>query len=83
MCRIWRKWEVKENFFVLRLSAAARTGSLLKFSELARDVGVSQPTAEQQNDNNVTKRAVKTPKMYFLDTVLAAHLTWSNVGSIL
>ena len=29
--------------------------------------------------NNITKRAVKTPKLYFLDTGLAAYLTkWNN-----
>lgn len=30
--------------------------------------------------NNITKRAVKTPKLYFLDTGLAAYLTkWNTV----
>jgi predicted AAA+ superfamily ATPase len=57
-------------------------------------VGVSQPTAErwlsilvtsnlvyllQPYHNNITSRTVKTQKLYFLDTGLAAYLTrWST-----
>lgn len=75
--------------------AAASTGQLLNVASLARDVGVSQPTAErwlsilvasnlvyllQPYSNNITKRTVKTPKLYFLDTGLAAYLTrWNTV----
>lgn len=73
---------------------AANTGQLLNLSSLARDVGVSAPTAErwlsvlsasglvyllQPYHNNIIKRAVKTPKLYFLDTGLAAYLTrWTT-----
>ena len=75
-------------------AAAASTGQLVNLSSLARDVGISQPTAERwlsvlvasnivyllkPYSNNITKRAVKTPKLYFLDTGLAAYLTkWNN-----
>jgi predicted AAA+ superfamily ATPase len=70
--------------------AAARTAQLLNLASLARDVGISQPTAERwlsilvtsnlvhllpPYSNNITKRAVRTPKLYFLDTGLAAYLT--------
>ena len=63
--------------------AAASIGQLLNLTSLARDVGISQPTAErwlsilvtsnivyllQPYANNLTKRTVKTPKLYFLDT---------------
>ena len=80
------------------ISAAARTGSLLNLAELSRDVGISQPTAErwlsvlvasnvvyllQPYFSNVIKRAVKTPKMYFLDTGLAAYLTRWNTSETL
>ena len=80
------------------ISAAARTGSMLNLAELARDVGISQPTAErwlsvlvasnivyllQPYFNNVIKRAVKTPKIYFLDTGLAAYLTRWNTSETL
>ena len=33
--------------------------------------------------NNITKRAVKTPKLYFLDTGLAAYLTRWNTPDVL
>ena len=76
-------------------AAAASTGQLINIASLARDVGISQPTAERWLSilvasnivyllkpyaNNITKRAVKTPKLYFLDTGLAAYLTrWNTV----
>ena len=78
--------------------AAAATGQLLNLSSLARDVGVSQPTAERwlsvlvasnivyllkPYSNNITKRAIKTPKLYFLDTGLAAYLTKWNTPEVL
>jgi len=73
---------------------AGCTGQLLNLASVSRDVGISEPTAErwlsilvasnlvyllQPYSNNVIKRAVKTPKVYFLDTGLAAYLTrWNN-----
>jgi predicted AAA+ superfamily ATPase len=75
-------------------ACAARTGQLLNLSDLARDVDVSVPTAKSwlsvliasfqvhllpPYHSNVTKRLIKTPKLYFLDTGLAAHLTgWTT-----
>ncbi len=65
---------------------------------MARDVGISQPTAERWLSilvasnivyllkpyaTNITKRAVKTPKLYFLDTGLAAYLTRWNTPDVL
>ena len=79
-------------------AAAASTGQLLNLASLARDVGISQPTAArwlsilvasnivyllQPYFNNVIKRAVKTPKLYFLDTGLAAYLTRWNTSDVL
>lgn len=85
--------EVKFTRFMTVVAAA--TGQLLNLASLARDVGISQPTAErwlsilvasnlvyllQPYSNNITKRAIKTPKLYFLDTGLAAYLTrWNTV----
>jgi predicted AAA+ superfamily ATPase len=78
--------------------AASCTGQLLNAASLARDVGVSQPTAERwlsilvasnlvillrPYHNNITKRTVKTPKLYFLDTGLAAYLTRWNTPEVL
>ena len=79
-------------------AAAAATGQLVNLSSLARDVGISQPTAERwlsilvasnivyllkPYSNNITKRAIKTPKLYFLDTGLAAYLTKWNSPDVL
>jgi len=78
--------------------AASCTGQLLNLASLARDVGISQPTAERwlsilvasnivillrPYHNNITKRTVKTPKLYFLDTGLAAYLTRWNTPDVL
>jgi predicted AAA+ superfamily ATPase len=77
---------------------ASCTGQLLNLSSIARDAGVSQPTTERWLSvlaasnivyllkpyyNNITKRAVKTPKLYFMDTGLAAYLTRWNTPDVL
>lgn len=77
----------------LRL-AAARTGQMLNLSEFARDADVAVNTAKnwlsilqasgivyllEPYHNNLSKRVIKTPKLYFLDTGLCAYLTqWSS-----
>lgn len=88
--------EVKFTRFIAVM--AARTGQLLNLASVANDVGISQPTAERWLSilvasnlvyllkpyaNNLTNRAVKTPKMYFLDTGLAAYLTRWTSASVL
>lgn len=83
-----------ETFTRFVRACAARTGQMLNLSSLARDVDISVPTAKNwlsiliasfqvhllpPYHTNVTKRLVKTPKLYFLDTGLAAHLTgWTS-----
>lgn len=83
------------KFSKFMTAVAASNGQLLNLSSVAREVGISQPTADrwlsiliasnivyllQPYSNNITKRAVKTPKLYFLDTGLAAYLTkWNTV----
>jgi hypothetical protein len=72
----------------LRL-CAVRTGQLLNLSDLARDIGVSVPTAKRWLSvleagyqvfllypfyQSLGKRLVKSPKMYFNDTALATYL---------
>jgi predicted AAA+ superfamily ATPase len=72
----------------LRL-CAARIGQILNMSELARDVGMSVPTIRKwlsvleasyqihllpPHFNNLGKRIVKSPKLYFLDTGIATFL---------
>ena len=72
----------------LRL-AAARCGQLLNLASLANDCGVALNTVKnwiaileasylvfllRPHHRNFGKRLVKTPKLYFLDTGIAAHL---------
>ena len=73
---------------------AARTGQVLKYSELANAVDISEPTAKtwlsvlvssnivyllEPYYRNITKRMTKMPKIYFLDTGLCSYLTgWSS-----
>lgn len=86
------------KFTKFMVATAASTGQLLNLTSLARDVGISQPTAKrwlsilvtsnivyllQPYSNNITKRAIKTPKLYFLDTGLAAYLTKWNTSDVL
>lgn len=75
-------------------ASAARSGNLLNIADLARDADVAPNTAKnwlsilqasgivfllQPFHNNVTRRLVKTPKLYFLDTGLCSWLTeWSS-----
>jgi predicted AAA+ superfamily ATPase len=86
------------SFYKFLRAAAARTGQLLNYSELARDVDIDQKTAKswlsllktsglvyllEPYYNNVTKRIIKTPKLYFLDTGLCAFLTgWDSPKSL-
>ena len=72
----------------LRL-AAARCGQLLNLANLANDCGVALNTVKnwiaileasylvfllRPHHRNFGKRLIKTPKLYFLDTGIAAHL---------
>ncbi len=71
-------------------SLAARTGQELNLSDIANDAEISVPTANdwlsilvnsgiifllEPYSNNLLKRIVKRPKIYFLDTGLACYLT--------
>ncbi len=82
----------------IKRHAQAAVGQLLNLQAVANDVGVSQPTADrwlsilvashlvyllQPYFNNLTNRAVKTPKLYFLDTGLAAYLSRWNTAETL
>ena len=78
---------------------AARTGQVLNISELAKDCGVSSPTAQkwlsilerayiirtvQPYYNNLTSRVRKASKIYFLDTGLASFLMgYRDEGALL
>ncbi len=79
-------------------SAACRAGQMLNTHDIAKDVGVSDDTARRwlqilekseiifylrPYSNNLLKRTVKTPKMYFFDTGLVAYLTKYSSPEIL
>lgn len=72
------------------IAAAARTGEILNYVNIANDVGVSAVTVKewmsilvktnivyllQPYHNSHLDRAIKTPKLYFRDTGLAAYLS--------
>jgi predicted AAA+ superfamily ATPase len=72
---------------------AARTASNVNYETLANETGISAPTAKHWLSilvssglvalippyaNNVLKRTIKAPRMYFLDTGLCAYLTRMN-----
>lgn len=75
-------------------AAAARTGQLLNYASMARDVDVDLKTIKAwlsiletsgliyllpPYHNNVSNRFIKTPKLYFLDTGLCSYLTqWTT-----
>jgi len=79
-------------------ACAARTGQILNISDLARDCGISPVTATEwinilENTMqiyllrpyypNITKRIIKAPKLYFLDTGLASYLTkWNSIENL-
>lgn len=79
-------------------ATAARTGQLLNLAELARDADVAPNTAKnwlsilltaeivyllEPYYTNLNKRLVKAPKLYFLDTGLAAYLTaWASAATL-
>ena len=79
-------------------AAACRAGQMLNIHDIAQDVGVSDDTAKRwlqvlaKSDiifylrpysNNLLKRTVKTPKLYFFDTGLVAYLTRYSSPEIL
>lgn len=75
-----------ENFLTM---CASRSGQLLNYASLANELGLSEPTIKswlglletsgivtllRPYYRNYSKRIVKTPKLYFLDTGLLCYL---------
>ncbi len=71
------------------ISCAVRTGQILNISEIARDIGISVPTAKRWLSlletghqifllypyyKNIGKRMIKSPKIYFCDTAICSYL---------
>lgn len=88
----------KDRFYSFLKSVAARSGQMLNYSDLARDTGISQPTAKSYLGilatsgivkllypyrRNRTAETVSTPKLYMLDTGLMAFLTSWNTPETL
>ncbi|WP_130837610.1 ATP-binding protein [Lachnoclostridium sp. Marseille-P6806] len=79
-------------------AAAARTGEMLNYANIAGEIGVSEPTIKnwisilertgivyllQPYSASVLNRAIKTPKIYFRDTGLACFLTrWLTADAL-
>ncbi len=92
--REYLKISNQTSFYKFMQIAAARSGQLLNYADMARDVGISEPTVKtwlsalhasgiiyllQPYFNNKTKRLIQTPKLYFMDTGLCSFLTgWLN-----
>ena len=86
------------EFYDFLVYMAAHTGQELKYSDIANAIGISAPTAKAWVSilersgvifilhpyySNITKRLVKTPKVYFMDTGLAAYLCrWPNAATL-
>jgi len=86
------------NFNNFLIAVAARTGQLLNYSSLARDVHIDLRTTKlwlgilersgiihllYPYSSNTAKRTIKTPKIYFLDTGLASHLcSWDTPAAL-
>jgi predicted AAA+ superfamily ATPase len=84
----------EKQFLSFIRGIAARTGQILNLAKLAEDAGVSRGAAERWLSilvssglvfllrpfyANIGKREIKAPKIYFLDTGLAAWLIgWDN-----
>lgn len=78
-----------KKFRAFLTACALRTGKLINYTDLSRDIGVSVPTTHswlsileasfitvrlQPYSRNIGKRLTKTPKLFFYDTGLACHL---------
>ena len=86
------------SFLKFMTALASRIGQLLNLNSIANEVGITIPTAQRWLSilvasniiyilepyyNNIMKRAIKTPKVYFLDTGLAAYLTKWKTSEVL
>ena len=88
-----------DDFRTLLTYLAANTSHELVYDNISKDMGISAPTIKEWVTilersgiiyilrpyyNNISKRLVKTPKCYFLDTGLAAYLTsWPTAETLM
>jgi predicted AAA+ superfamily ATPase len=87
------------KFYRFITSAAARCGQLLNYKSIADDAEIDQSTAKKwlnvletlglifylhPYSNNLLKRTIKSPKLYFYDSGLVAHLCrWNSVEALM
>jgi predicted AAA+ superfamily ATPase len=79
----------EQQFLRFLQVVAARTATNVNYDTIAQETGISAPTAKkwlsllvtsgivvltQPYFNNVLKRVIKAPRLYFMDTGLCAHL---------
>lgn len=86
------------DFMRFLTAIAARTGQMLNYADLSRDVGVDNKTIKswisvletsgivyllKPYHNNLSKRFIKSPRLYFLDTGLCTYLAkWPDSISL-
>ncbi len=86
------------SFYNFMTIVAARTSRPVVYDEIAKEAGISAPTAKkwlsilvsshivamvQPYHNNVLKRVIKQPQMHFLDTGLCAYLLkWNSAETL-
>lgn len=86
------------KFYKFITAVAARCGQMLNVADIARDADINQTQTKSwlgiletlgiifylhPYSNNLLKRLVKTPKLYFYDTGLVCYLTkWSSAETL-
>lgn len=86
------------KFLKFMTAAAARCGQMVNMADIAQDADINQTQAKNwlgiletlgiifylhPYSNNLLKRLVKTPKLYFYDTGLVCYLTkWSSADTL-
>ena len=89
----------QREFHTILGMLAARTGGFVNYSDISKDSGIRSVTVREwvsilersdivslllPCEANLNKRLIKTPKLYFLDTGLAARLQgWSEIGPLM
>lgn len=88
-----------DEYYQFLVYCAAHTAQTINYDSISKEIGVSSPTIKEwitileragviyilhPYHEKATERLVKTPKLYFLDTGLAAYLTmWSSAETLM
>lgn len=87
------------KFYRFMVAVAARTAQLINYKSIADDAEIDQATAKNwlgilealgiifylhPYSNNLLKRTIKSPKLYFYDSGLVAHLArWISIEALM